>query len=931
MKGEYDLGLTISYKKIMLIYSIFKNTDSTDDINAYNEQINKFAEEIAHENYKGKRPLIITGSGISSSVPNMNKLMEKLKKLIENYDSTWKKSRVFIDIFDDCYNSKTRELHQNQSRLLTYIQNAYMGKTNYVYTSDVEPLADIWNQFIIWLIYGDEYDSNLGILNAKPSKNHMAICDMYEKMNAFSITTNFDNLLQKAFNKKGANAYPILDIDSFDNYFLSDISDNSFIEIQSRGDVFWLECSGNKSKICLNRHRQCFVPGENVKKSGNNIVCNLCGSDAKIYFAFPGTKEKDSEMSIVINGVWKYLANSISHIIIIGSSMDYDPVLIEFLRELLRRRKIRILYISRLKTHSADLPNTNNDYTEIYKKEVTKFLFSAPGESEHIWARAKETEEILYDLLDLFCKAQKNIKPNNFSESELDNFKEFFKLKKRQLFEPSVKFNDFIIELQGSLFIPELWGINEIIQMKHFSQLGLKTFWINGPESPYQEHNRLKHSIGVMIIASYLYFEISPNPNKNELIFLQIAALLHDLGHLPFSHLLEEVFDEFGWIPVGEINTFNHEQHTKRLIEKLYNDNADFKNILDNTGYSINDLIMLIDGNFGKGYLDALINSPIDCDKIEYLFSDSIFMGRGTKADFINFINGLEENLSVNENNFLVIKENSTKSFLKLISMRGEMYDQVYLRRGLRYLEACCKLIIRTFIVYKCAAIETFETINDTKKFNDFFNLSESKIEVVINFMVDCLKNIGRNQVCEIQILNKMVEEINNNIVISDVMKETVNKCMELIKESHSNSGITKIEKDFVITYEVSNTKFDDFALKKLLKTVYLRFPGVILVDYVKSKSSFSFGNYETRKRRSDGTTSSVENIIIKDIAQAKGKVDTKFICLGDSAELVNRQLNYSDHSYINIYRITDNSFRYMQAEDYILSELRKAGIIYEK
>lgn len=754
---------------------------------------------------------------------------------------------------------------------------------------------------------------------------------MYEKMNAFSITTNFDNLLQKAFNQKGVNAYPILDIDSFDNYFLSDVSDNSFVEIQSRGDVFWLKCSGNRSKICPNRHKQCFVPGENVEINGNKIVCNLCGSDAKIYFAFPGTKEKDAEMSIVINGVWKYLANSISHIIIIGSSMDYDPVLIEFLRELLRRRKIRILYISRLKTNSADLLDIYNDYPEIYKKEATKFLFSAPGESEHIWARAKETESILEDLLSSFNKAQKNIKPNNFSQSELNNFKDFFKLKKDKLFESSDEFKSLMIDLKGSLFIPKLLDIKEIVQMQHFSQLGLKTFWINGDKSPYQEHNRLKHSIGVMIIASYLYFEISPNPNKNELTFLQIAALLHDLGHLPFSHLLEEVFDEFGWIPVGEVNTFNHEQHTKRLIEKLYNNNADFKNILNETGYSINDLIMLINGNFGKGYLDALINSPIDCDKIEYLFSDSIFMKRGTKADFVNFVSELVENLSVNENNFLVIKENSTKSFLKLIRMRGEMYDQVYLRRGLRYLEACCKLIIRTFIVYKCANIETFETITNNKKFTDFFNLSESKIEVVINFMVDCLRDIEKNQVCEIQALNKMVEEINSNIVISDVMKETVNRCMELIKKSHSSFGITKIEKNFVITYEVSNTKFDDFALKKLLKTVYLRFPGVVLVDYVKSKSSFSFGNYETRKRRSDGTTSPVENIIIKDIAQAKGKVDTKFICLGDSAELVNRQLNYSDHSYINIYRITDNSFRYMQAEDYILSELRKTGIIYEK
>lgn len=926
------LNLSRKHKeKIMSIYRVFKDRDSLDAAEVYNEQINKFAEEIAREYYKGKRTLIITGSGISSSVPNMSDLMEKLKSLIDNHDSAWQKSQVFIDIFDDCYNSKSRELHQKQSRLLTYIQNAYMGKTNYVNSADVEPLADVWSKFIFWLIYGGEHDNNSGIIKAAPSKNHEIICDMYKEMNAFSITTNFDNLLQKAFKQKNANAYPILDIDSFDNYFLSDVSDKSFVEIQSRGDVFWLECSGNKNKICQNRHRQCFVPGENVKIEDKKIICNLCGSDAKIYFAFPGTKEKDTEMSSVINGVWKYLANSISHIIIIGSSMDYDPVLIEFLRELLRRRKTRIMYISRLKTNSDDLSDISNDYSEINKKEATKFLFSAPDESDHIWARAKETESILEDLLHSFRNAKKNIDLNHFSETDLKNAKDFFALKKKSLFDSKIEFKSLMIDLKSNSYVPKLLDFDEIVKMQHFSQLGLKTFWINGTDSPYQEHNRLKHSIGVMIIASYLYFEISSHPSKNELTFLQIAALLHDLGHLPFSHLLEEVFDEFGWTSVGEVNTFNHEQHTKHLIEKLYVNSSDFKNILDETGYSINDLIMLINGDFGKGYLDSLINSPIDCDKIEYLFSDSIFMKRGTSDDFVNFINEFVENLSVNENNFLVIKENSTKSFLKLIRMRGEMYDQVYLRSGLRYLEACCKLIIRTFIAYKCASNEAFEAITDNKRFADFFNLSESKIEVVIDFMVGCLKGIEKERVCEIQVLEKMVDEINSNIVISDVMKETVKRCMDLIKKSHSSSGITQIEKDFVITYEVSNTKFDDFSLKKLLKTVYLRFPGVILVDYVKSKSSFSFGKRETRRRRSDGTTSPIENIIIKDISQAKGKVDTKFICLGDSAEVVNRQLNYSDHSYINIYRITDNLFRYMQAEDYILSELRKAGIIDEK
>lgn len=191
-----------------------------------------------------------------------------------------------------------------------------------------------------------------------------------------------------------------------------------------------------------------------------------------------------------------------------------------------------------------------------------------------------------------------------------------------------------------------------------------------------------------MLIASYLYFIISDKPNKNELYFLQLAALFHDLGHLPFSHLLEEVFDELGWIPAGESTTFNHEQHTKRIIENLIEENHTLKGIINEINYSVSELWQLINGEYGKGYLDALINSPIDCDKIEYLFSDAIFMHRGTKDDFEIFIKEYVGNLSINKNNFLLIEKGSTRSFLKLIRMRGEMYDQVYLRRGLRYLES---------------------------------------------------------------------------------------------------------------------------------------------------------------------------------------------------------------------------------------------------
>lgn len=914
----------------MYDFMIFKSDESTTrEKEEYQQKVDGFAEQIASGYYKGKKVLIITGSGISASVPRMQTLMDKIVDLIENYADSWDKSSAFTGIFDDYQKTNESERHQMQSRLLTYIQNAYMGKNKYVQEEDLIPLSNIWNAFVEWLIWGDEDENYDGILKAEPSENHEKIREIYKCMNAISITTNFDNLLKKVFEGK-ENFYPILDDEEFDSYYLNKEDDQSYIEIQSRGDAFWLECTGTKNKICPNRHRQCFVPGDKMEVKDGKVLCNLCKSEAKIYFAFPGTKEKDLEMSIVINGVWKYLANTISSVIVIGNSMDYDPVLIEFLRELIRKRRVPVLYIS--SRYKVDKNGDGiKDYAEIYKKEATSFLFSDHQNTKNIWARSKKTEEILKDIVESFNKQKEKYELKYYPENEIRNIINYFKNKVEKIFGEKQEFKDVETDLKECRRVPEkVFDIDKVEQMRHFSQLGLKTYWLRGNDSFYQEHNRLKHSVGVMLISSYLYLKISDRPNKEELTFLQLAALFHDLGHLPFSHLLEEVFEEFGWIPVGENKTFNHEQHTKRIIKELVEESEVLKDILKQTKYSVSELQQLINGEYGKGYLDALINSPIDCDKIEYLFSDAIFMHRGTKEDFDIFIKEYVEDLSINKNNFLIIEKNSTKSFLRLIRMRGEMYEQVYLRSGLRYLESCCKLIIRTYISYACTAEDVFTSVEDKEKVTDYFNLSDSKIKKVIEFMEKCLEDMPRDQVCELHVLEKMVEEIERNVTISDLMKNTVHKCMELIQNTQGNDAIAKIEEERILTFEVTNSDFDKPMLKQLLKNVYLRFPGVILIDVVESKSSFSFGKRETRKRRSDGTKSATENILIKDIRQVKGKSETKFKCLGNATEDVNRELHYSNHRYINLYRISDNLFYYMQAEDFIVNELRKEGIIDE-
>ncbi|MCM1232496.1 MAG: HD domain-containing protein [Ruminococcus flavefaciens] len=929
---------------------IYKSKNNTsEETKYYNQQIKSFADYLSTENSKGKFPLIITGSGISDQVPNMSEMMDKLKNLIlsipENGINSY--SNTFQEILKE-YNENMEnpdrneaELHTQQSRLLTYIQNAYLGKVRFVDSSDTNLLTNVWTEFIIWLLNGD--DKKPGIIKARPSKIHQKIVDFYKTTSAISITTNFDNLLAKAFDKEN-NFFPILEKETFEAYYTSDSCSNNYIEIQSRGDVFWVKCTGKNNRICPNTRKRCYIPGKSVSIK-ENITCDLCNSPAEVYFAFPGTKEKDAEMSMVIDGIWKFFAYRLSAVIMIGISMNYDPVLLNFIKEITKRRNIPTFYIS-------PYPKNKEELSEINMNAATKYLFRNTQNTLNIWGRADKTQEILADILKNFItKNTERIE----QATQKQAVQEYEKWINGCIGETDIEqFNNTINSIASSNSRLKFITEPETNKMKYYSQLGLKTYWLEGENEKYILHNRYRHSIGVMLIASYLYLKIHENnkknnensiPIRNELEFLQLSAFLHDTGHLPFSHLLEEIFQEFGWISSGETKTFNHEQHTKKIVKNIFENNQTFKEKLWKTGYTIDDLLHLINGEFGVGYLDALINSPLDCDKIEYLFSDAVYTGRGNKADLEFFLNGFAEELSFNSNKFLVIEGESTKSFLKLLEMRGQMYEDVYLRSGLRYLEACCKLIIKTFIVYKCAEESLFARVEQNSD-SKFHNLSESKIAHIIEWFNTQLDEFEEKmsseenpmpdteKICEQYILSQMVDFIKKNTAIADEIKAIIDICHNNIKNTKNKEGVKRLEKENIKTYtfSISEKIFNREKLNNLVKDVYLRFPGILMVDFVQSKAAFSFGGTGIREERIDGTSSSVESILIKDIHPTTQSRKTDYQCLGDAVKEINDKLHFPNFIHINIYRISENPFKYMQAEDFVLNQLRREGIIsYEQ
>jgi HD superfamily phosphohydrolase len=136
---------------------------------------------------------------------------------------------------------------------------------------------------------------------------------------------------------------------------------------------------------------------------------------------------------------------------------------------------------------------------------------------------------------------------------------------------------------------------------------------------PGANHTRFEHCIGVMYLAG----KVLENPNvsrlldKEEVDMCRIAALLHDAGHGPFSHVFEQLL-------IKDLEK-THEDITSWIIEK-----SEVGDKLSKMGYKPNEVAGLAVGKLhkpGKAFLDQIISSAVDVDKQDFIVRDTYHTG----------------------------------------------------------------------------------------------------------------------------------------------------------------------------------------------------------------------------------------------------------------------------------------------------------------
>lgn len=228
-------------------------------------------------------------------------------------------------------------------------------------------------------------------------------------------------------------------------------------------------------------------------------------------------------------------------------------------------------------------------------------------------------------------------------------------------------------EHEGDLgrLVCTLIDAREFQRLRFIRQVGLASLVFHGAE-----HSRFSHSMGVAHLARRMYDQIHPNAPSDEptRVASICAALLHDVGHGPFSHAMERVFG------------FHHENYTHALI---CDPDSQICQVLSSVDTGLPERVAAyIDHTVGH-HSEALVSSQLDADRMDYLLRDSAMTGVEVgRYDLERILLMLEHDQSG-----LIVNVRAFESIEGYLMARYHMYRLVYFHKLVRAAEAMLSML----------------------------------------------------------------------------------------------------------------------------------------------------------------------------------------------------------------------------------------------
>ena len=318
-------------------------------------------------------------------------------------------------------------------------------------------------------------------------------------------------------------------------------------------------------------------------------------------------------------------------------------------------------------------------------------------------------------------------------------------------------------DINLSEFEVKVMDMPQFQRLRRIKQLGLISLIYPGAT-----HTRFEHCLGTMNLGSKLAEELELDPDDVELI--RISALLHDVGHGPFSHVSEGVL------------SFPHEELTRYVITQ-----TSMRDLLEEK-FDVNEIADIING---KGHLGPIVSGELDVDRMDYLLRDS--HNTGVSYGIIDY-ERLISNLKLEDGLILDIK--GVQAAEGALVSRYFMYPSVYQHHTTRIVNSMFRRALqKTFDEKMLDEHEIYKY--DDSDITSMFRNSENEYVRDIMFRLDN------------RIIPKRVKTIRlNNFKYPEKMYKI--KAEELRKAEAEIAEDYDLDKDYVFINIAEYPRFDE-------------------------------------------------------------------------------------------------------------------------
>lgn len=285
---------------------------------------------------------------------------------------------------------------------------------------------------------------------------------------------------------------------------------------------------------------------------------------------------------------------------------------------------------------------------------------------------------------------------------------------------------------------------------------------------PAANHTRFEHVIGAMHLAGALAEALPIGLPQRQQKQLRLAALLHDIGHGPFSHVFEPLLSKY----LGK----RHEDFVPWLVNE-----TEIAQRLESAGLSPKILGKLATGKLAdrkQPYLDQIISSGVDVDKMDYVVRDSFHTGAGYGSIDVH---RLLYTMDVVENN-LSVDGTAVATLESFLLARFESFRTIYFHRASR--------AVQIMIVRALEAARDELHLLDFDRPEDFLKLDDYKVWTELK---ECKKS------------RKIMQDLETRRLLKCAYEQTIFSSQERVSEVISNERVrADIEKQIARKAKIS-------------------------------------------------------------------------------------------------------------------------------